>query len=106
MPIRTHISPGYTKNVLDSYKVPCISLDGFAADNDLSPTHLKIDVDGAETAAGIAGAETLLSGDVLREIFIEIDHVNCDLVKRIIDYGFAIDWQNDKLQNSEYIFIR
>ena len=91
----THISWLHKKNVPYSYKVPCISLDGFTAANDLSPTHLKIDVDGAETAV-IAGAKGLLSGNVLREIFIEIDHVNCDLVKRITDYGFAIAWQIDK----------
>ena len=81
------------------------ALDGFAAANDLSPTHLKIDVDGAE-AAVIAGARELLSGDLLREIFIEIDHVNRDLAQRITDYGFAIAWQNDKPQNSEYLFTR
>ena len=101
----THISWLHKKNVPYSYKVPCISLDGFTAANDLSPTHLKIDVDGAETAV-IAGAKGLLSGDVLREIFIEIDHVNCDLVKRITDYGFAIAWQIDKPKNSEYLFTR
>ena len=101
----THIPRLHRKNVPYSYKVPCISLDGFAAANDLSPTHLKIDVDGAE-AAVIAGARGLLSGDVLREIFIEIDHVNHDLAQRITDYGFAIAWQNHKLENSEYLFTR
>ena len=101
----TYISWLHKKNVPYSYKVPCISLDSFIAANNLSPTHLKIDVDGAETAV-IAGAKGLLSGDVLREIFIEIDHVNCDLVKLITDYGFDIAWQIDKPQNSEYLFTR
>ena len=101
----THIPRLHKKNVPYSYQVPCISLDGFAALNDLSPTHLKIDVDGAE-AAVIAGAKGLLSGDVLKEIFIEIDHVNVDLARQITDYGFAIAWQNNKPENKEYLFTR
>ena len=101
----THIPRLHRKNVPYSYQVPCISLDGFAATNDLSPTHLKIDVDGAEEAV-IAGAKGLLSGDVLREIFIEIDHVNHDLAKQINNYGFVITWQHDKPENSEYLFTR
>ena len=101
----THIPRLHKKNVPYSYQVPCISLDVFAAANDLSPTHLKIDVDGAE-AAVIAGAKGLLSGDVLREIFIEIDHVNFNLAQHITDYGFAIAWQNNKPENNEYLFTR
>ncbi len=101
----THVRRLHKKNVPYSYQVPCISLDGYATDSDLSPTHLKIDVDGAE-AEVIAGAEELLSGNVLREIFIEIDHVNCGLAERIAEYGFTIAWQNNKSENTEYLFTR
>ena len=62
-------------------------------------------MDGAE-ADVIAGAATLLSGDVLRDIFIEIDPVNKDLVTTIKAYGFRIAWEHHKSENSEYLLVR
>ena len=101
----THISWLHKKNVPYSYQVPCISIDGFTAANDLSPTHLKIDVDGAETAV-IAGAKGLLSGDVLREIFIEIDHENDGIFGFLEARGFSVSWRHDKPKNADVLFTR
>ena len=66
---------------------------------------MKIDVDVAEDGV-IAGAAGLLSNPVLREIFIEIDHVNKGLTATIEAYGFRIAWEQHKAENSEYLFQR
>lgn len=101
----THIPRLHKKNAPYLYQVPSVALDDYAAQNNLSPTHLKIDVDGAE-AEVIAGAATLLAGDVLQEIFIEIDPVNKDLADVIKTYGFHAAWERHKPENSEYLFVR
>ena len=101
----THLPHLHRKNAPYSYEVQSLALDDYAASRGLVPTHLKIDVDGAEFGV-LKGAEKILGNAALTDIFIEIDHVNHDLAKQIIDYGFVIVWQHDKPKNSEYLFIR
>ena len=101
----THIAKLHDKNTPYVYQVPSITLDDYAAQQGDVPTHLKIDVDGAE-ADVISGAHEMLSGDKLREIFIEIDHANKAVATAIQTYGFRIAWESHKDANSEYIFVR
>lgn len=44
----THIPALHKKNVPYEYEVMSLALDDFAASQNIQPTHLKIDVDGAE----------------------------------------------------------
>ena len=53
-------------------QIPQVSLDGYIERTGVVPTHLKIDVDGAETGV-LAGARSLLANPALRDIFIEVD---------------------------------
>lgn len=53
-------------------QIPQVSLDGYVERTGIVPTHLKIDVDGAETGV-LRGAQSLLANTVLRDIFIEVD---------------------------------
>jgi FkbM family methyltransferase len=99
----THIPRLHRKNVPYSYQVISLALDDFVQHRKLSPTHLKIDVDGHERAV-IDGEQSLLSGTTLKEIFIEIDPVNKGLERIIESYGFTAIWENHKPQNSEYLF--
>lgn len=101
----THIPRLHKKNVPYRYHVPTLSLGDYAADHGVVPTHLKIDVDGAEPGV-IAGAAPLLANPILREIFIEIDAENADLVHEIERYGFQISWHQTKQRDAEYLFVR
>lgn len=101
----THIPTLHKKNVPYSYDVPTIALDDFCRDNHIQPTHIKIDVDGAE-AAVLAGAKSILSGDVLQGIFIERDHEFAELEALIESHGFVPVWRHDKAMNSEIIYKR
>lgn len=60
-----------------SLQIPVISLDGYIEEKGVSPTHLKIDVDGAETGV-LRGAAALLSNPMLTDIFIETDENTYD----------------------------
>jgi FkbM family methyltransferase len=53
-------------------QIPQVSLDGYIESSGIVPTHLKIDVDGAETGV-LRGAQSLLANPLLRDIFIEVD---------------------------------
>lgn len=55
-----------------SLQIPSVTLDSYVRDHPCSPTHLKIDVDGAETRV-LKGAVGLLAGPDLKHIFIETD---------------------------------
>ncbi|MBT6416040.1 FkbM family methyltransferase [Candidatus Puniceispirillum sp.] len=101
----THIRGLHKKNVPYAYQVPSIALDDFVTHSKLVPTHLKIDVDGAEVGV-LQGAQKLLENDVLREIFIEVERDNLHLIDMLQEHGFAIKWHRDKPQNSEYILTR
>ena len=69
------------------------------------PTHLKIDVDGAEDLV-IKGASSLMSNKTLREIFIEIDNKNKKLKNTILKYGFEVVWEEQKQTNTDILFRR
>ena len=56
------------------------------------PTHIKIDVDGAEKLV-INGAKVLLSNKTVKDIFIEIDHKNMELKETILNFGFDVVWE-------------
>lgn len=62
-----------------SLQIPSVSLDGYVRQYGVKPTHLKIDVDGAETGV-LKGATGVLADPRLRDIFIETDantHDDC-----------------------------
>ncbi|MDA9930414.1 FkbM family methyltransferase [Alphaproteobacteria bacterium] len=101
----THLAHLHKKNVPYSYDVLTLALDDFAKDENLFPTHLKIDVDGAETSV-IKGAHALLSSDVLQDVFIEIDHENEGIFNTMKAYGFDIVWEQRKAQNIDVLFTR
>ena len=101
----THIRHLHKKNVQYSYDVLTIALDDYAKSNKLMPTHLKIDVDGAEDLV-IKGASSLMSNKTLREIFIEIDNKNKKLKNTILKYGFEVVWEEQKQTNTDILFRR
>lgn len=101
----THIRGLHKKNVPYSYQVPSIALDDFVSRRKLAPTHLKIDVDGAEVGV-LQGAQKLLKNSVLREIFIEIEQDNLHLIDLLEAHGFIIKWRREKPHNNEYILTR
>jgi FkbM family methyltransferase len=53
-------------------QIPSVSLDAYVRQFGVAPTHLKIDVDGAETDV-LRGAASVLADERLRDIFIETD---------------------------------
>lgn len=101
----THIPPLHKKNVPYAYNVLTISLDDYSRDKDIVPSHIKIDVDGAEDRV-IEGAKSLLSNKEVKEIFIEIDNKNLKLKQILVDYGFTIVWEDERAMNTEALFIR
>lgn len=101
----THIPALHKKNVPYSYEVMTISLDDFARLNDVMPTHIKIDIDGAEHNV-LKGAKHILQSQSIQDVFIEIDHDNPAVIDVMTAYGFAIKWRNDKKHNSEILFTK
>ena len=102
----THIPGLHKKNVPYEYEVMTLALDDFARANGVSPSHMKIDVDGAEMEV-LKGAATLLSSGYLKEVFIEVDPQHHDaLISLMESHGFAIQWQLDKPQNADILFTR
>ena len=95
------------RNVLKyTYQVMTLKLDDFCSNNNIYPTHLKIDTDGQEFGA-LNGTENNLKGSVLKEIFIEIINEDCLKVTDYIkSFGFKVVWHNKKTQNQEFIFKR
>ena len=65
------------------------ALDDYAASRGLVPTHLKIDVDGAEFGV-LKGAEKILANPALTDIFIEIDKENAGIVEFLEARGFCL----------------
>lgn len=101
----TFIKNLHKKNVPYSYQVPSLALDDFVSHRKLKPSHLKIDVDGAEVGI-LQGAQKLIASDALREIFIEVERDNLHLIDMLKSYGFNIKWQHEKTQNIEYILSK
>ena len=109
VPIRcnsdTHLPHLHRKNAPYSYEVPSLALDDYAASRGLVPTHLKIDVDGAEFGV-LKGAEKILGNAALTDIFIEIDHENDGIFGFLEARGFSVSWRHDKPQNADVLFTR
>lgn len=101
----THISQLHKKNVPYSYNIVTISLDDYSKTNKIIPTHIKIDVDGAEKLV-INGAKVLLSNKTVKDIFIEIDHKNMELKETILNFGFDVVWEEKKAMNTDILFRR
>lgn len=88
-----------------SYSVMTLRLDDFSNMKSIYPTHIKIDVDGAELKV-IKGAEKLLKGNILKEIFIEINHDDNEIISLIEKYGFKIALKIPGLKNNQFLFKR
>ena len=101
----THIPQLHKKNVPYSYNVMTISLDDYSKTNKIIPTHIKIDVDGAEQLV-INGAKVLLSNKTVKDIFIEIDQKNMGLKETILNFGFDVVWEEKKAMNTDILFRR
>lgn len=73
-----------------SLQIPSVSLDGYVREYGVAPTHLKIDVDGAETDV-LRGAAAVLADPRLRNIFIETDANTHDDCVAILEHaGFVL----------------
>lgn len=71
-------------------QIPSVSLNSYVRDQACHPTHLKIDVDGAETLV-LKGASELLAGHDLKHIFIETDeNTRDDCMEILLSAGFRL----------------
>lgn len=101
----THIKKYHKKNVPYTYQATTLSLDDFSKANKVVPTHLKIDVDGAEDDV-LEGAKTILSSKQMIEVFIEIDKTNLKIIEFVQSFGFKIKWQVEKDLNIDILFTK
>jgi len=82
-----------------------LALDDFAKSNDVIPTHIKIDVDGAEHDV-LNGATNILQSEKIRDVFIEIDNNNLTIIELMTSLGFEISWKIIKDQNTDILFSK
>ena len=101
----THIPALHKKNVPYEYDVMSLALDDFAASQNIQPTHLKIDVDGAEFEV-LKGAKKILKSQALKEVFIEIDNENIAIKDYMASLGFTVKWQVEKELNVDILFSK
>ena len=101
----THIKSLHKKNVTYDYEVMSLALDDFAKSKNITPTHMKIDVDGAEGGV-LRGAQSILQSPALKEVFIEIDNDNLDVIDFMKSQGFEISWQITKPHNLDILFAK
>ena len=101
----THIPALHKKNVTYEYEVMSLALDDFATSENIQPTHLKIDVDGAEFEV-LKGAKKILKSSALKEVFIEIDNENIAIKDYMASLGFTIKWQVEKELNVDILFSK
>ena len=101
----THLPRLHKKNVPYHYEVMSLALDDFAHKQDLFPTHIKMDIDGAELGA-LKGADKILQNPKLTEIFIEVDHANLTIIDLLASYGFTIATRLSKEMNDDILFQR
>ena len=101
----THIPQLHKKNTPYSYDVMTISLDDYCKTNKITPSHIKIDVDGAENLV-VNGAKVLLSNKSVKDVFIEIDHKNMGLKETMLKFGFDVVWEEKKAMNTDILFRR
>ena len=69
------------------------------------PTHIKIDVDGAELDV-LKGAKEILASKIVKEIFIEIDKSNTEAISLLKSFGFNVKWKTEKELNFEMLFSK
>lgn len=101
----THIPALHKKNVPYEYEVMSLALDDFAVSHNIQPTHLKIDVDGAEFEV-LKGAKKILQSPALKEVFIEIDNENIAIIDFMASLGFKSEWQVEKEFNVDILFSK
>lgn len=101
----THIPSLHKKNVTYDYEVMTLALDDFAKSNNVIPTHIKIDVDGAENEV-LIGATNILQSETIKEVFIEIDNNNSYILELMTSLGFDISWKIIKDQNVDILFSK
>ena len=82
-----------------------LSLDDFSQKQNLAPTHLKIDVDGAESKV-LKGSTQILKSKTLKEIYIEIPESQIHLIKYIESFGFKVKWERTEGKFKEMIFLK
>ena len=82
-----------------------LALDDFADTEHLYPTHIKIDVDGAETEV-LKGAASILANPTLKQVFIEIDNKHLDIIDQMTSYGFEVKWSVKKPFDHDVLFTR
>ncbi len=101
----THIPTLHRKNVPYEYEVMSLALDDFAESQNIQPTHLKIDVDGAEFEV-LKGAKKILKSHALKEVFIEIDNQNISIKDYMKSLGFKTEWEVQKELNVDILFSK
>lgn len=100
-----HIKSLYKKVIHYNYDVMTLSLDDFSKEQNLIPTHLKIDVDGNESKV-LKGATNILKSKELKQIYIEIEETHTDLIEYIKNFGFKVNWERIDGKYKEMIFIK
>ena len=101
----THITALHKKNVPYEYEVMTLALDDFARANKVVPSHMKIDVDGAEMGV-LKGARAILASDAIKEVFIEVDQDNMAVFDVMRSHGFDVSWQIQKENNLDVLFAK
>lgn len=101
----THIAALHKKNVPYEYEVMTLALDDFARANAVMPSHLKIDVDGAEVGV-LNGAREILASDAIREVFIEVDKDSEAIFDIMESNGFDVSWKLRKTNNVDVLFSK
>jgi hypothetical protein len=69
------------------------------------PSHLKIDVDGAEVGV-LNGAREILASDAIREVFIEVDKDSKAIFDIMESNGFDVSWKLQKTNNVDVLFCK
>lgn len=101
----TYLPQYHKKNARYDYQMLSLTLDTYSRKTKLIPTHIKIDVDGAELAI-LRGAKEVLNNSELREVYIEIDHGNPEVANLLEAHGFKPTLIEKRHQNSDYLFKR
>jgi len=101
----THIAALHKKNVPYEYEVMTLALDDFARANAVMPSHLKIDVDGAEVGV-LKGAREILASDAIKEVFIEVDKDSMAVFDIMESNGFEVRWKIQKANNVDVLFSK
>ena len=88
-----------------SYQVLTLKLDDFCKTRNIYPTHMKIDIDGAELNI-IKGAQELFERQELKEVFLEVNDNYEEIVSLLKKHKFEITWEKTFKRNKCLIFKR